>query len=73
MRDTVTVDQLCEDPIEQVLCAVSYADKNKTSKRLTMFAEVRSGHIGFEILVMGKHYGSYNTIESAVEEYNLID
>lgn len=70
MNNTVTVDQLCEDPIEQVLC--TYADK-LISKRLIMFADVRSGHIGFEILVNGKHYGSYHTIESAVEEYNLID
>jgi len=73
MKRIVTVDELNADMVEHVLCSEAYADKDKTSKRLTMFVGVKDKMVGFEILVNGKHYDSYTSIESAVEAYNEID
>jgi len=71
MNYRINIDDV-SNMVESSIASISYADKKKTSKRIVIFVDPVRKNIWFEILIMGKFYGKYETLQEAVDEYNLI-
>ena len=69
MDDNVT-ESVFEDPIETQIAAVIHADKNKTSKTLSVSVDLHSLDVWFTLTVDHKFVDTYKSLPSALDAFN---
>jgi len=71
MIDRVELKDFTEEVAIQI-CAVAYADKNKTNKKIMMYVSPVDKDVGFKVFKNGELYRYCATLVDAIKYFNEI-